>query len=525
MPFLPAASNGVSWHILMKRRASGILLHITSLPSPYGIGDLGPQAYRFTDFLAETQQGFWQILPLNPTRIEFGNSPYSSPSAFAGNPLLISPLLLAEDGLLSKAEIKEPPPLPGNRVDYPSVIKYKEELFQKAYTNFKDKRKEDDEFERFCKENDYWLEEYALFLVLKEHFKKKIWHRWPRLLRDRDSKELSQWKERLRSQIEREKLLQYLFFKQWFLLKACCNRKGIQIIGDIPIYVSYDSAVVWSNPDLFKLDEEKRPLVVAGVPPDYFSSTGQLWENPIYHWEVLKERGYDWWIRRVAHNLMLFDIARLDHFRGFADYWEIPATEPNAIKGRWEKGPGDDFFNALQKYFPSLPFIAEDLGIITDEVHELRDRFGFPGMRILQFAFADDSPTHPYKPINYIENCAAYTGTHDNDTFIGWLYGSKDYSARKPEAVCRERENALRYLGYKGKERKDIHWEFIRLLMASRANLVMFPMQDLLGLGEEARMNRPGEAEGNWEWRLMPEQLSPSLRKKLSEMTEVYGRL
>lgn len=508
----------------MKRRASGILLHITSLPSPYGIGDLGLAAYNFADFLAETKQGFWQFLPLNPTRIKFGNSPYSSPSAFAGNPLLISLLHLVEDGFLSKSDIEGPPAFCKNRVDYLAVTKYKERLFSKAFNNFKNRKKEDYEFGQFCRENGHWLEDYALFLALKGHFKDKIWNRWPQPLRDRDKKELGQWKEKLRDQIEMGKLLQYLFFKQWFALKTYCNSKNIQLIGDIPIYVNCDSADVWANPDIFQLAESKKPFVVAGVPPDYFSPTGQLWGNPIYRWDTLKDMGYSWWMKRITHNLKLFDFARLDHFRGFVDYWEVPAEEPNAIKGRWVKGPGEDFFHTLLKHFPSCPFIAEDLGVITTEVHEMRDRFEFPGMRVLQFAFGDDSPINPYKPINYIKNCVAYTGTHDNDTLIGWLYGSRDYSTRKPDEISMERENALRYLGYKGKKRRDIHWEFIRLLMMSVANLVIFPMQDLLGMGIEARMNRPAKAKGNWEWRLVSEQLKPSLRERLLEMTEIYGR-
>jgi 4-alpha-glucanotransferase len=507
----------------MKRRASGILLHITSLPSPYGIGDLGPEAYRFADFLAEARQGFWQILPLNPTRINFGNSPYDSPSAFAGNPLLISPLLLVENGLLSKSDIEDLQLLSRFRVDYPAVTKYKGKIFTKAYQNFKDRRKENYEFEQFCTENSHWLEDYAFFSALNAHFKNEIWHRWPRSLRDRDEKELNCFKESLKGTIEIEKFLQFLFYKQWFSLKAHCNSKSIQIIGDIPIYVSYDSADVWGNPEIFNLDENKRPLVVAGVPPDYFSTTGQLWGNPIYRWDVLKETQYSWWIKRLTHNLVLSDIVRLDHFRGFVDYWEVSAKEQTALNGRWVKGPAEDLFNTIRAHFPLLPFIAEDLGIITPEVHELRDRFELPGMRILQFAFGDNSPTNLYKPINYIKNCVAYTGTHDNDTLIGWLYGSKDYSVRNPDEIRTERENALGYLGFKG-NRKDIHWEFIRLLMMSVANLVIFPMQDILGLGNEARMNRPAKTKGNWEWRIVPEQLSASLVKKLSEMTETYGR-
>jgi 4-alpha-glucanotransferase len=506
----------------MKRRGSGILLHITSLPSPYGIGDLGPWAYRFADFLSETRQGFWQILPLNPTSVSRGNSPYSSPSAFAGNPLMISPELLIKEGFLSRSDMGKIPSFPPERADYQIVTKYKKSLFRIAYQNIKGERNW--EFCHFCKDHSYWLEDYALFTVLKEDFGERTWDRWLQGIRDRKAKSLNVLKEKFQDRIEMEKFLQHLFFKQWSALKGYCNNQGIQIIGDVPIYVNYDSADVWSYPEIFKLGADKRPLTVAGIPPDYFSSTGQLWGNPLYRWDVLERGGYSWWIRRIAHNLKLFDMVRLDHFKGFVDYWEVPARDRTAVNGKWIKGPREEFFNTLLKHFPFLPFIAEDLGVITPEVHALRDRFGFPGMRVLQFAFGNDPLAEDYKPMNYIKNCVAYTGTHDNDTLIGWLYGGKGHSTRKPEEIRREKRNALSYLGDVKKDRKNIHWEFIRLLMMSVANLVIFPMQDLLGLDENARMNRPAIHKGNWEWRFKAEQLTPPFKKRLTEMTNIYGR-
>jgi 4-alpha-glucanotransferase len=506
----------------MMRRGSGILLHITSLPSRCGIGDLGPGAYWFADFLSATKQSFWQVLPLSLTSVLRGNSPYSSPSAFAGNPLLISPESLVEEGFLSRSDLRDRPSSQESRVDYGAVEKYKKNLFQIAYKNFAGKR--DCEFEVFCSDHSRWLEDYSIFMALKEHLGGVAWSAWPKTLRERESGTLKEWKEKLRGKVEMEKFFQYLFFKQWMCLKHYCNRRGIQIIGDLPIYVDYESADVWGNPEIFKLDSSRKPLAVAGIPPDYFSPTGQLWGNPIYRWEVLKENGYEWWVTRLSHNLKLYDIVRLDHFKGFVDFWEVPAREKNAIRGRWVKGPEGGFFQALLKHFPHLPFIAEDLGVITPEVHALRDRFGFPGMRVLQFAFGNDPLAEAYRPINYVRNCVAYTGTHDNDTLVSWINGRTDYSTRKPEEIRWERKNALSYLGIGGKRRKEIHWEFIRLLMMSVADLVIIPLQDVLGLGAKARMNRPASERGNWEWRLLRQQITPPLKRRLAEMTETYGR-
>lgn len=508
----------------MKKRRSGILLHVTSLPSPYGIGDLGAWAYRFTDFLYETHQRFWQVLPLHPTSTDRGNSPYSSRSAFAGNALLISPEGLMREGLLPRSGLKDVPSFPEGKVQYRVVTEYKETLLCIAYKKFKEQKKGDWEFESFCQENAHWLEDYALFTVLESHFGGRVWNRWPKEIRDRKAKRMEALKEKFRDSMEMEKFFQYLFSKQWLSLKGYCNSKGIQIIGDVPIYVNYDSADVWAYPEIFKLDTSKRPLTVAGIPPDYFSAAGQLWGNPIYRWDVLKRKNYSWWVSRIAHNLKLFDMVRLDHFKGFVDYWEVPAGERTAVNGKWVKGPRDSFFYALQKHFPPLPFIAEDLGVITREVQALRDRFGLPGMRVLQFAFGDDPLADEYKPMNYLPNCVAYTGTHDNDTLISWLYGGRGHSTRRPEEIRLEKENALRYLGNVKKDKKNIHWEFIRLLMMSSANWVIIPMQDILGLGDWARMNRPATTEENWEWRLKPGQLTPYLKKRLAEMTGIYGR-
>ncbi len=505
------------------RRASGVLLHIACLPSAFGIGDLGDGARRWQQLLSETAQSFWQVLPLSPTEFGRGNSPYSSPSAFAGNPLLIGPERLMEEDLLTKSDLMDVPSFP-NRTDYPAAWKYKEELLKKAYQRFKRRKDRHFDFDQFCRTHAHWLEHYVLFVALKEAFGGRDWSRWPPAIRDRKPREVKRLAEKFRERMERERFFQYLFFNQWSALKEECNARGIQMIGDFPIYVDFDSPDVWANPDLFKLDSDKKPSFVAGVPPDYFSSTGQLWGNPIYRWDVLKERGYSWWVRRVAHNLKLFDLVRLDHFKGFSAYWEVPAGETTAVKGAWMKGPGSDFFNALLKHFPYLPFIAEDLGVIDAEVRELRDRFGFLGMRVLQFAFGNDPLADEYKPINYVKNCVAYTGTHDNDTLLGWLFGNKDYSTRKPEEIATEKKNTFKYLACSGKRRKDIHWEFIRLLMMSAADLVIVPTQDLLGLGSEGRMNRPGTAAGNWEWRLSPDQLDSFPRKKLLELTSLYGR-
>ena len=498
----------------MEKRGSGILLHITSLPSSYGIGDLGPEAYRFVDILKEINQSFWQILPLNLTCSGFGNSPYNSFSAFAGNPLLISLELMVEDDILMKTDIERHPTFPKGRVNYGAVTKYKNKILDLAFEKNKDKLAGNHEFERFCNENSIWLDDSALFISIKKYLNNVDWSKWPEELRDRRKSAIKEWEDRLREMILKEKFFQYIFFKQWYALKDYCSSKNIQIIGDVPIYVNYDSSDVWANPELFKLDKEKKPTFVTGAPPDYFSSTGQLWGHPVYNWEVLKKTGYEWWIRRIEHNLKFFHMFRLDHFRGFVGYWKIPANEKTAINGEWVEAPAKDFFNTLFKHFPNLPIIAEDLGFITPDVREIMNLFGFPGMRVLLFAFGADIPTNPYAPHNYINKCVVYTGTHDNNTIRGWF---------KRESSPEDRKRLFEYIGHKVTE-KDVHWELIKLVMSSVAEMVIIPMQDILGLGEKARMNLPASSKGNWEWRLTPEQLSPSLIRKLSEMTRIYGR-
>jgi 4-alpha-glucanotransferase len=498
----------------MKERESGILLHITSLPSPYGIGDFGPEAYKFVNFLTETNQSLWQILPLNPTDPALGNSPYSSYSAFAGNPILISPDLLVEEGLLLKSEVEDHPSFPREKVDYEAVTEYKRKILHLTYEKSENRIGKEEEFEDFCTENSFWLEDYTLFVALKEQFKGIMWGQWPEDLRDRREDAIKEWKTRLADKIQREKFFQYLFFKQWFSLKNYCRSKNVRIIGDLPIYVSYDSADVWANPQLFKLDEEKKPAFVAGVPPDYFSETGQLWGNPVYRWDVLRETRYAWWIKRIEHNLKLFDQIRLDHFRGFVAYWEVPASEKTAVKGQWVEVSVKDFFSTLSRRFVNLPIIAEDLGVITPEVIEVMELFGFPGMKVLVFAFGEDLPTSVHAPHNYVKNCVVYTGTHDNNTAKGWFQN---------ESTQEDRERFCKYIGREVPE-EEVHWEFVRLALMSVAKIAIIPLQDILGLGEEARMNLPATSRGNWMWRFLPEQLTPAIKRKLLEMTRIYGR-
>ena len=498
---------------MLNRRGSGILLHFTSLPSPFGIGDFGPWAYRFADFLAETKQTYWQCLPLNPTDIEYGNSPYHSPSAFACNPLFISPELLIQEGLLTEAELEPLPSFSSGRVDFELVVCYKQRLLGLAHDRFK-KDGLNEEYRSFCSQQNSWLDDFALFVALKEEFKARPWNEWPDDLREREPHALGRAGERLHERIEEQTFFQYLFFKQWSSLKKYCARQGIKIIGDMPIYVVHDSADVWTHPNLFALDHEKKPISVAGVPPDYFSETGQLWGNPVYRWEALKSTGYEWWVKRMARNLGLFDVVRVDHFRGFMAYWEVQAREKNAVNGRWTEAPGMDFFRHLSAMFPDLPILAEDLGTITPDVWSAMEHFGFPGMKVLLFAFDESLPRNAYAPHNHTKNSVVYTGTHDNNTAKAWF---------EKEASKEDRARLCRYVG-KDITVENVHRELIRLAMMSVADTAILSMQDLLGLGEWARMNRPAKEKGNWQWRLMPEQLTPSLAKEFLDMTEIYGR-
>jgi len=493
---------------VMGRRGSGILLHVTSLPSPFGVGDLGPWAYRFVDFLAEARQSFWQVLPLTP-----GASPYNAMSAFAGNPLLISPERLVEDGWLAPEDLASPPDLPEHRVDYPRAQALKRSLLERAFERFERHRRAPG-YRQFVEVQAAWLEDYALFVALTEHFGGLPWDRWPPPLRDRHPAALDRARRRLSRRVAMEKFWQYLFFRQWTDLRAYARARGIQVIGDLPIYVDYHSADVWAHPELFKLDDQKRPTHVAGVPPDYFSATGQRWGHPVYRWDVLRQRGYDWWVRRIAHALSLYDLVRIDHFRGFVAYWEVPAHEPTAVHGYWVEAPAEDFFRTLSKHFPCLPIIAEDLGVITPDVREVMERWGFPGMRVLLFAFGPDMPTNPYAPHHHVRHCVVYTGTHDNNTVRGWF---------EQEASDEDRRRLFRYLG-RTVTADEVAWEMVRLAMMSVADRVILPMQDVLGLGAEARMNTPGTPEGNWEWRLRPHQITPELARRLADLTETYGR-
>ncbi len=498
----------------MDKRGSGILLHITSLPSVYGVGDLGPEAYRFADFLAGAKQRYWQILPLNPTDTLYGNSPYSSISAFAGNTLLISPDHLVEEGLLAKEDLDPIPSFADDRCDFSGAIRYKDRVLERAYLNFARDKTQRDHFEHFCSENSYWLEDFSLFVVLKKGFGGKVWNQWPEESRDRNEASLSVIRREWADQIEKVKFRQYIFFEQLESLKADCRGKGIRLVGDLSIYPSFDSADVWANHSIFKLDDQKRPIFVSGVPPDYFSETGQLWNGPVYRWEALRENGYRWWVERIAHNVKFFDVLRIDHFRGLVAYWEIPAGEKTAINGKWVCAPVNDFLNTLDNCFPNFPLVAEDLGMITPDVREVMDRFGLPGMKILLFGFKEENPDHPYLPHTYKEYCVVYTGTHDNNTVRGWF---------EKESSPEERQRLFRYLGREVPV-DEVHWEMIRLAMLSVARWVILPMQDVLGLGEEARMNKPSVPLGNWEWRLLPGQMSDHVSESLRELTSECAR-
>ncbi len=498
----------------MVKRGSGILLHISSLPSPYGIGDLGSGAYRFVDFLADTGQRFWQILPLTLTCPAYGNSPYSSFSAMAGNTLLISPEKLVSNGFLSMSDIGATPKFPSRRTDYDSVIRFKDHLFEKAFSTNRHMLQNHNDFQKFCMDNTEWLDDFSLFLSIKDHLGGIEWGQWPVELRDRHEDALAGMSEQLSESILKIKFLQYLFFNQWNALKNYCDSKGITIIGDIPIYVNYDSADVWSNQAIFSLTEEKKPLYVAGVPPDYFSSTGQLWGHPVYNWDVLGQSDYAWWMKRIRNNLRLYHMFRLDHFRAFVGYWQVHASETTAVNGKWMEAPAEDFFNTLIKHFPDISIIAEDLGIITDDVKEIIRKFGFPGMKVLLFAFGDNIPSNPYAPHNHVKNCVVYTGTHDNNTVRGWY---------KKELSEDNRKRVADYMG-RAIDGKTIHMEMVRIAMMSVADMAIIPMQDILGLGEKDRMNLPASSSGNWEWRLAESQISASITENLRHLTTIYGR-
>jgi 4-alpha-glucanotransferase len=492
-------------------RASGVLLHPTSLPSPYGIGELGPAAQQFIDFLAATSQQFWQVLPLGPTG--YGNSPYMCYSAIAGNPLLISLDVLCHSNLLSWESVEGLKHLPHDRVDFDAVIAAKMPLLWQASQTFKATATAVQlaAFKAFCTAKAHWLDDYALFMSLKAAHQGKPWYEWERPIATRDPAAMQRSRTELADDIYFHQYLQFEFFQQWSAIKQYATANRVQIIGDIPIYVAHDSADVWSNPANFCLDSSGAVAQMAGVPPDYFSETGQLWGNPVYDWAYLQSQGFAWWIGRFEAMLDFVDWIRIDHFRGFEAYWSVPAGEETAIDGTWIEAPGDAFFTALDQKLGQLPILAEDLGVITPEVEALRDKFEFPGMRVLHFAFGSD-PGNAFLPFNYVRNCIVYTGTHDNDTTIGWWEKLADW----------ERNNALIQMGAIGHE--GIHWDLMRSAMSSIANLCILPMQDILGLGGDARMNFPGVPTGNWAWRYHEDQIYEEITHRLDTFTHRFGR-
>jgi len=493
-------------------RSSGILLHPTSFPSRFGMGDMGIEAYRFIDFLVESDQQYWQVLPLGPTG--YGNSPYSCYSAMAGNPLLINPELLRDKELLADEDFANLPEFPLDYVDFERAIALKVPLLKKACENFKAKASpiQQKEFLGFCESKENWLEDYALFMALKDHFGGVSWNNWEPEIARREPESVEKWRQQLNAEIYYYKYVQFEFFRQWTELKRYANLRDIKIIGDIPIYVAHDSADVWSHREIFCLDEASgEPALMAGVPPDYFSSTGQLWGNPVYNWEKLQANNFEWWVERFEAIFAYVDVTRIDHFRGFDAYWAVKRGQETAMYGEWIKAPGTALLDLINQKFGDLPIIAEDLGVITPEVVALRDRYEFPGMKILQFAFGA-GPGDPFLPFNYDRNCVVYTGTHDNDTTVGWFNQLSNY----------ERDEVLRYLGCI--DPQGIHWSLIRMGWISIANMAIVPYQDLLGLGTDARMNFPGKPEGNWGWRYRPEALNREVGDRLKTMTYISGR-
>jgi 4-alpha-glucanotransferase len=498
----------------MNVRSSGILLHPTCLPGVHGIGDLGPEAYRFANFLSAAGQSIWQMLPLNPTEPDYGGSPYHSYSAFAGNPMLISPYFLVQSGLLFRKEVIPSHPFSDECIDFREVAEHKTRLLTRAFERYLGRGNRSFEFERFCIRQADWLQDYSTYMALKEHFQMRAWTRWPQPLRDRKKDALETVRHKFGRQIKKYQFWQFLFSRQWQALKKYCNQHDIRIYGDLPIYLPLDSVDAWSNPQQYKLNRDKELLAVSGVPPDYFSETGQLWGHPVYDWERLKQTGYKWWVERFARNFELFDVVRIDHFRGLVAYWEVAASAQTAVDGQWVPVPTFDFFTKLHKRFGQLPVIAEDLGTITADVREQMQVFQLPGMRVLQFAFGDDFPGGSFLPHHHIRNCIVYTGTHDNNTMRGWF---------EEELNEQQKDNLWRYIGRRVPA-DMIHRAMIRMAMRSVANTVIIPLQDVLGLGAEARMNHPAGRDGNWKWRLLPGQLTQRQARWLLDITISYGR-
>jgi 4-alpha-glucanotransferase len=506
-------------------RSSGLLLHPTSLPSPYGIGEIGPSAFEFIDYAAEAGQRLWQVLPLTPTG--YGDSPYQSFSAFAGNPLLISLDALAEQNLLAKSLLNSVPEFPDDQVNFGAVIDFKYPLLRTAAQNFFSDSNHDSraDFDHFISEQSWWLDDFALFMAAKEAHNFVSWTSWDRELALRRPEAIARWTEKLSDSIAAHKFWQFIFSTQWKVVREYCHQRGIRIMGDIPIYVAHDSADVWANPELFYLDDNGNPSKIAGVPPDYFSATGQLWGNPIYRWDVLKAQGYDWWVRRFRETLKSVDVVRLDHFRGFEAFWEVPAGETTAENGKWVNGPGADLFKVLTAKLGQLPVVAENLGVITPEVEAIRHEFDYPGMAILQFAFSTDPQAPSFRPHNYVHNQVAYTGGHDNDTMRGWWNAGVADSTRSDADVTREKDDTARYFGVTTEQLDlEVNWIFIREVMRSVADTVLVPMQDVLGLGSEARMNLPGSFGRWWKWRMQPGSLSSKDAHRLRSFVAMYER-
>jgi 4-alpha-glucanotransferase len=492
-------------------RASGILLHPTSLPGRYGLGDLGAWAYKFVDYLETHDQRLWQVLPLGPT--SYGDSPYQALGAFAGNPLLVSLDQLAEQGWLTDSDLADAA-FPDDKVEYGDVIPFHFDRLFRAYQHFKAKAGQAAraEFESWCADNATWLDDFALFMALKNAHGGRPWVEWETELVQRDPAALAAARAAHAEAIESVKFYQWQFYSQWGALKAYANARGISLVGDAPIFVAHDSSDVWANPELFYLDDQGYPTVIAGVPPDYFSATGQRWGNPLYRWDVMAEDDYAWWINRLRQTLATVDMVRIDHFRGFEAYWEIPATEATAVIGQWVKAPGQDFFQSVKRQLGDLPIIAEDLGVITPEVEALRDDFGLPGMKVLQFAWGDFTGAEPFLPHNHVPNCVVYSGTHDNNTSVGWF---------QEEATPDMKRHLNTYLD---REVRDIQWELIRLGEMSVARWFVTPLQDVLGLDSSARMNLPGREGGNWSWRALPADFEHDGILRLQHFTKLYGR-
>lgn len=497
----------------MAKRKSGVLLHISSLPSRFGIGDFGPEAYHFVDFLQSSHQSIWQILPLNPVNPELGSSPYTSDSAFAINPYLISPERLVEQGLLQADDLDVEGAFEDGPVEFEQIAPVKMRLLKSAYQNFIESHEHRVEFKNFEKDHAHWLHNYAIYCLVKHHNGELPWDQWPTSWKLRDPKVIDELLKDKARDLEFYKFVQYILYHQWMSLKAYANMKGISIMGDLPIYVNFDSADVWFEPEIFQMSAEGKMDVVSGVPPDYFSKTGQRWGNPVYDWDKLIETDFDWWKRRVRHNLNLFNIVRVDHFRAFVNYWIIPEAEETAINGSWAKVPTDQFFTALQKEFGDLPFIAEDLGMIDDETRAKIEELGFPGMKILIFAFGGDMKTHIYLPHNFDSNSVVYTGTHDNNTVQGWYENEASDQEKVNFADYFERNSRLDHSD------RTIHWDMIELALNSKASMAVIPLQDILGLSADQRMNIPGEATGNWKWRVLPGQISSDIRDRLAKYT------